>query len=159
MISLDSSYHIRTMNRAAVQMLHVEEIPADARLEEVVPAAAGETMRTLLHKAAVLGTVVRNIELAFPGKSLQIAATVTPLVDTAGQRTGWVVVLDDMTELLRMEKMSAWQEVARRMAHEIKNPLTPIRLSAERILRRYQQIMPPPQNEGLELPSIRIGKV
>ena len=142
-ISLDSNYHIRTMNRAAVQMLQAGEISGDARLEELVPAQACETIRALLHKSAVLGTVVRNIELAFPGKNLQLAATVTPLVDTSGQRTGWVVVLDDMTELLRMEKMSAWQEVARRMAHEIKNPLTPIQLSAERILRRYQQIGPP----------------
>jgi nitrogen fixation/metabolism regulation signal transduction histidine kinase len=98
----------------------------------------------------VLGTVARNIELALPGKSLQVAATVTPLIDTAGQRTGCVVVLDDMTELLRMEKLSAWQEVARRMAHEIKNPLTPIQLSAERVLKRYRQIAPLPETESLE---------
>ena len=141
-ISLDGNYRIRTMNRAAVQMLQAGEFSGDALLEEVVPAPAGESLRALLDKSAVLGTVVRNIELAFPGKSLQIAATVTPLVDTSGQRTGCVIVLDDMTELLRMEKMSAWQEVARRMAHEIKNPLTPIQLSAERVLKRYQQIAP-----------------
>ena len=140
-ISLDSNYHIRTMNRAAVQILQAGEFAGDAPLEEVVPAPAGESVRALLDKSAVLGTVVRNIELAFPGRSLQIAATVTPLVDTSGQRTGFVIVLDDMTELLRMEKMSAWQEVARRMAHEIKNPLTPIQLSAERVLKRYQQIV------------------
>jgi two-component system nitrogen regulation sensor histidine kinase NtrY len=64
---------------------------------------------------------------------------VTPLMDSTDQRTGWVLVLDDVTELLRVEKMTAWQEVARRMAHEIKNPLTPIQLSAERLLRRYRQ--------------------
>ena len=140
-ISLDSNYHIRTMNRAAVQILQAGEFAADAPLEEVVPAPAGESVRALLDKSAVLGTVVRNIELTFPGKSLQIAATVTPLADTSGQRAGFVIVLDDMTELLRMEKMSAWQEVARRMAHEIKNPLTPIQLSAERVLKRYQQVV------------------
>jgi nitrogen fixation/metabolism regulation signal transduction histidine kinase len=54
-----------------------------------------------------------------------------------------------MTELLRMEKMSAWQEVARRMAHEIKNPLTPIQLSAERILRRYRQISLSPDSKPI----------
>jgi nitrogen fixation/metabolism regulation signal transduction histidine kinase len=138
------------MNRAAEQMLQAGEIKANARLEDLIPAAAGETLQALLHKSAVLGTVVRNLELTFPGKSLQIAATATPLVDTAGQRTGWVVVLDDMTELLRMEKMAAWQEVARRMAHEIKNPLTPIQLSAERILKRYRQIGLLPQTENQE---------
>jgi two-component system, NtrC family, nitrogen regulation sensor histidine kinase NtrY len=146
-ISLDSNYHIRTMNRAAMQMLQVEEIAAEGLVADVVPAPAAKTISGLLQRSATLGTVVRNIELAFPGRSLQIAATVTPLVDTAGQRTGWVVVLDDMTELLRMEKMAAWQEVARRMAHEIKNPLTPIQLSAERILKRYRQILPSPETK------------
>ncbi|HTY64445.1 MAG TPA: ATP-binding protein [Acidobacteriota bacterium] len=141
-VSLDSSYRVRTMNRAAAQMLQAGEFAGDAPLEDAVPEAAGEALRALLDKSAVLGTVVRNIELAFPDKSLQIAATVTPLADAAGRRTGTVIVLEDMTELLRMEKMSAWQEVARRMAHEIKNPLTPIQLSAERVLKRYQQIMP-----------------
>jgi PAS domain S-box-containing protein len=146
-ISLDSNYRVRTMNRAAIQMLQAPEIAGEAKLEEAVPVPAAEAIRALLNKSAVLGTVMRNIELAFPGKSLQLAATVTPLVDASGQRTGWVVVLEDVTELLRIEKMSAWQEVARRLAHEIKNPLTPIQLSAERILRRYKQIMPFSQTE------------
>jgi len=141
-VSLDGNYRVRTMNRAAAQMLQAGEFAGDAPLEDAVPEASGEALRALLDKSAVLGTVVRNIELAFPDKSLQIAATVTPLADAAGRRAGYVIVLEDMTELLRMEKMSAWQEVARRMAHEIKNPLTPIRLSAERVLKRYQQIMP-----------------
>jgi two-component system, NtrC family, nitrogen regulation sensor histidine kinase NtrY len=141
-IALDSHYRVRTMNRAATEMLQVQNFARETALEEVIPSSACKMIRALLNKSAVLGTVVRNIELAFPGKTLHLAATVTPLVDTAGQRTGWVVVLDDMTELLRMEKMSAWQEVARRMAHEIKNPLTPIQLSAERILKRYRQFVP-----------------
>jgi two-component system nitrogen regulation sensor histidine kinase NtrY len=149
-VSLDADYHVRTMNRAAVQMLQVEEIAGNTKLDDVVPQQVGGAIRALLHKSAVLGTVARNIELALPGKSLQVAATVTPLIDTAGQRTGCVVVLDDMTELLRMEKLSAWQEVARRMAHEIKNPLTPIQLSAERVLKRYRQIAPLPETESLE---------
>ena len=149
-VSMDNDYRIRTMNRAAMQMLQAREIIGETRLEDVVQAPACETIHALLNKSTVLGPVVRNIELTFPGKSLQIAATVTPLVDNTGQRTGWVLVLDDMTELLRMEKMSAWQEVARRMAHEIKNPLTPIQLSAERILKRYRQIALPPQEEQPE---------
>jgi two-component system nitrogen regulation sensor histidine kinase NtrY len=141
-ISLDSRYRVRTMNRAAIQMLQARDAGGEVPLEELVPAQAYETIRPLLNKSSVLGTVVRNIELAFPGKNLQLAATVTPFADTSGEGTGWVVVLDDMTEILRMEKMSAWQEVARRLAHEIKNPLTPIQLSAERILRRHKQIVP-----------------
>ncbi len=141
-LSLDSQLHVRTMNRAAYLMLQVQGAPSDMPLEEVVQGPAAETIKMLLHKSAVLGPVVRNIELALPGKTLHLATTVTPLLDSAGQRRGWVVVLDDVTELLRMEKLSAWREVARRLAHEIKNPLTPIQLSAERMLRRYKQVLP-----------------
>jgi two-component system nitrogen regulation sensor histidine kinase NtrY len=141
-ISLDSNYCIRTMNRAAMQMLQIRDSVNEVKLVQVLQPSAFEAVHALLNKSSVLGTVVRNLELAFPGKTLHLAATVTPLIDNTEQRAGWVVVLDDMTELLRMEKMSAWQEVARRMAHEIKNPLTPIQLSAERILRRYKQMAP-----------------
>jgi two-component system nitrogen regulation sensor histidine kinase NtrY len=139
-ISLDVNYRIRTMNRAALQMLQVQAGAGEANLEEVLKGPSLETMRILLHKSTILGPVVRNIRLDLPDKSIHLASTVTPLVDSTGQRTGWVVVLDDVTELLRIEKMTAWQEVARRMAHEIKNPLTPIQLSAERLLRRYKHI-------------------
>ncbi len=149
-ISLDSRYHIRTMNRAAVRMLQAERVAGNVKLEEAVQAPACDTMRLLLSRSAILGTVVRNIEFSFPGKNMQYATTVTPLADSSGQHTGWVVVLEDMTELLRMEKMSAWQEVARRLAHEIKNPLTPIQLSAERLLRRYRQLAPSSATDTLE---------
>jgi len=145
-ISLDSEHRIRTMNRAAIDMLQLENFSGEAKLEEVIQSPASDILRGILTKSAVLGRVVKNIRLEFPGKSLQVASIVTPLTDSEGQPAGWVVVLDDMTELLRMEKLSAWQEVARRLAHEIKNPLTPIQLSAERVLRRYKQIGAPPQN-------------
>lgn len=139
-IALDAGGRVRTMNQAALGMLGIARPGGSATLEEVIAPPACGALRRLLRKAEVLGTVVKNIELAAPGGTLQIAATATPLVDGDGARAGWVVVLDDMTELLRMEKMAAWQEVARRLAHEIKNPLTPIQLSAERILKRYKQL-------------------
>ena len=140
-ISLDGNYRIHTMNRAAAQMLEVQGPVADVKLEQVVKEPAAGTLFMLLHKSAVLGVVIRTIEIELPGRTLHVATTVTPLLDSSGQRTGWVLVLDDVTELLRVEKMAAWQEVARRLAHEIKNPLTPIQLSASRVLRRYRQIM------------------
>jgi two-component system nitrogen regulation sensor histidine kinase NtrY len=158
-IALDANHKVRAINRAATQMLQAREVSGEAKIEDVVDKAAADSLSALLNKAAVLGTVTRNIELAFPGKSLQIAATVTPLIDAAGQRAGWVMVLDDMTELLKMEKMSAWQEVARRLAHEIKNPLTPIQLSAERILKRYKQIEFPVQQEGWQAEFARFDKL
>jgi two-component system nitrogen regulation sensor histidine kinase NtrY len=142
-VSLDANYGIHTMNRAAMQMLGAEGESCGMPLGDVVREPACATLRSLLHKATVLGTVQRNIELELHGRILQLAATVTPLVDSTGQRTGWVMVLDDLTELLHAEKVAAWQEVARRLAHEIKNPLTPIQLSAERMLHRYRQIPVP----------------
>ncbi len=149
-VSLDTSYRIRTMNPAAMQMLETHGPASDVLLEDVVKGSACNTLRLLLHKSSVLGPVARTIELPLPGKTLHLATTITPLADSTGRRTGWVMVLDDVTELLRIEKMTAWQEVARRMAHEIKNPLTPIQLSAERLLRRYKQIMPtlPPERKN-----------
>ena len=79
-ISFDSNYRIRTMNRAAIKMLQAQDFTGEANLEEVVQHPACETIRALLNKSAVLGTVVRNIELAFPGKNLSLAATVTPFL-------------------------------------------------------------------------------
>jgi len=139
-ISLDNSYKIRTINRAAAQMLEIQNPTKEADLEEIIQGSACDALRMLLHKSAVLGRVMRDIELELSGKVLHLATTVTPLTDSTGQRRGWVIVLDDVSELIRIEKMAAWQEVARRLAHEIKNPLTPIQLSAERALSRYRKL-------------------
>ena len=62
-----------------------------------------------------------------------------PLRDAGGGDPGRVLVLEDLTELIKAQQLAAWNEAARRIAHEIKNPLTPIRLSAERLLRKHQQ--------------------
>ena len=143
-IALDADGYVRAMNRAAMRMLAARKIVAETtpalKIEDVVAAGAREAMVNLMNQAVVLGSVSRNLELALPGGIVQLATTATPLVDGDGRRTGWVIVLEDITELVRMEKAAAWQEVARRLAHEIKNPLTPIRLSAERILHRYEQL-------------------
>jgi two-component system nitrogen regulation sensor histidine kinase NtrY len=140
---LHANSDIRTMNRAAGLLLDVSAQIAEVRLEDVVKGPALDTLRKLLRKSSVLGSVVRDLELELKGKTLHLATTVTPLVDSSEQHAGWVIVLDDLTELLQAEKMAAWQEVARRLAHEIKNPLTPIQLSAERMLHRFRQISLP----------------
>ncbi len=139
-IVLNSDHQIRTMNQAATRMLDMEGLGRDVFLEDVVKGPVGNTLRGLLRKSMALGPVVRDIDLNLKGRTLHLAASVTPLMGASEQRTGWVIVLDDLTELLRAEKLAAWQEVARRLAHEIKNPLTPIQLSAERMLHRFRQI-------------------
>ena len=71
------------------------------------------------------------------GRELQLAAVATALVGDNGEPAGQLLVLDDITPLIRAQKVAAWREVARRLAHEIKNPLTPIQLSAERLSRHF----------------------
>ena len=70
-------------------------------------------------------------------QELHLAAVATPLLGDSGKHEGVVLVLDDVTPLIRTQKVAAWREVARRLAHEIKNPLTPIQLSAERLRRHF----------------------
>jgi nitrogen fixation/metabolism regulation signal transduction histidine kinase len=78
--------------------------------------------------------------LSGEGGERRLEIALRPLTDASGsERGGWVVAVEDSTHVAREQKLAAWSEVARRVAHEIKNPLTPIRLSAERIARRLRQ--------------------
>jgi len=88
----------------------------------------------LMRRSLRMGVVSREIETVAAGRVLHLAVTVSSLGPRRAN-TGYVLVLDDLTEVLRAQKSAAWQEVARRIAHEIKNPLTPIQLSAQRLLR------------------------
>jgi len=81
-----------------------------------------------------MGTTTTQMEFSVQGSRLNVAVTVAALQHKA-QRAGYVVVFEDLSDVLHAQKQAAWREVARRVAHEIKNPLTPIALSAERILR------------------------
>ena len=81
-----------------------------------------------------MGTASQELEIPPAGRLMHAAVTVSPLGPRRAN-AGYVVVVDDLTDLLRAQKAAAWQEVAQRIAHEIKNPLTPIQLSAERLAR------------------------
>ena len=86
-----------------------------------------------MRRSLRMGVVSREIETVVAGRVMHVAVTVSSLGPRRAN-TGYVLVLDDLTEMLRAQKSAAWQEVARRIAHEIKNPLTPIQLSAQRLL-------------------------
>ncbi|MGH9493120.1 MAG: sensor histidine kinase, partial [Terriglobales bacterium] len=96
----------------------------------------------LLRKADRMGTATSQMEIALPRVRLNVAVTVASLQHD-GQRLGYVLVFEDLSDLLRAQKQAAWREVARRVAHEIKNPLTPIAISAERIRRHLERGAPP----------------
>src|SRR6202030_414328 len=103
-------------------------------LEDLLGTEADSTVQHLMRRSLRMGVVSREIETVVAGRVLHAAVTVSSLGPRRAN-TGFVLVLDDLTEMLRAQKSAAWQEVARRIAHEIKNPLTPIQLSAERLSR------------------------
>ena len=132
-ISLDSEGRVITLNTAAYRIFGDSARDAHT-LDDLVGEEASEEFRTLLRRALRIGTISKAIELRPKGRVTHTAVTVSAL-GASSANTGYVVVVDDLTDLLRAQKLAAWQEVAQRIAHEIKNPLTPIQISAERLGR------------------------
>jgi PAS domain S-box-containing protein len=136
-ISFDADYKIRTANQAAYRIFHIH-----------VNHFIGQTLLELVENYQELAEPLKSIQrllehaddiwqqrIAFlgPNGRQELLCRGTPLFSQEGQRVGAVVVFDDVTDLIQAQKSAAWGEVARRLAHEIKNPLTPIQLSAERL--------------------------
>ena len=132
-ISLDASGAILRGNTAVGRMFGTAARDAHS-LEELLGADAARTVQHLMRRSLRMGVVSREIETVVAGRVLHAAVTVSSLGPRRAN-TGFVLVLDDLTEMLRAQKSAAWQEVARRIAHEIKNPLTPIQLSSQRLAR------------------------
>ena len=132
-ISLDSAGAILRTNTAVTRMFG--SAARDIRsLEELLGADTSRLLQQLMRRALRMGVVSREIETVVSGRVLHLAVTVSSLGPRRAN-SGFVLVLDDLTEMLRAQKSAAWQEVARRIAHEIKNPLTPIQLSSQRLSR------------------------
>lgn len=133
-IGLDPEWRITILNRSAEALLGVRESEVLGRLlTEVVP----ETAKLLKEAETTRQRVVPgHITLTREGRDRIFAVRVTT-EQSAESQHGWVVTLDDITALIQAQRTSAWADVARRIAHEIKNPLTPIQLSAERLKRKY----------------------
>jgi len=132
-ISLDAGGTILRGNAAVARMFGA--VARDSRsLDELLGTEAARTVQHLMRRSLRMGVVSREIETVVAGRVLHAAVTVSSLGPRRAN-TGYVLVLDDLTEMLRAQKSAAWQEVARRIAHEIKNPLTPIQLSSQRLAR------------------------
>jgi PAS domain S-box-containing protein len=132
-ISLDSSGTIQRMNSSVLRMFGVQGQDIHS-LEELLGADSTRTVQYLMRRSLRMGVVSREMETVVTGRVVHLAVTVSSLGPRRAN-TGYVLVFDDLSELLRAQKTAAWQEVARRIAHEIKNPLTPIQLSAQRLTR------------------------
>jgi two-component system nitrogen regulation sensor histidine kinase NtrY len=138
-IALDGSGRISTVNGAAERLLGIGDESIGQPLREVF---AREELAPLLpivdaveHRTE--SALVQEVALTREGREINLATAATVLTGTGGQAEGAVLVLDDVTPLIRAQRVAAWRDVARRLAHEIKNPLTPIQLSAERLRRHF----------------------
>ena len=140
-ISTDENAGIATINRSALWMLGLDDRPQNATpIDRVVHGPQGEELAALCRRARRSEIAHSEIEFKRPnGSSLLTATTAIALRNSEGTIEGLVIVIEDLTDLIQAERAAAWGEVARRMAHEIKNPLTPIQLSAERIMRNYER--------------------
>ncbi len=136
-VSLDSSGEIARVNSAVVTILG--ESAREARtLPDLLGEDAARAALHLMRRSLRMGAASREIEIAAGGRLVRAAVTVSSL-GPRRSNPGFVVVIDDLTGLLQAQKAAAWQEVAQRIAHEIKNPLTPIQLSAQRLLRQLNR--------------------
>ena len=141
-VSFDPLGRLTTINRAAARMLGVNEATATGRLLEEV--FAGPALRPVVAQVQRMrrpnaASAELAVQLRRPGATLSLVASATALRGPDNEYAGTVVVLDDLTELLKAQRVAAWREVAQRIAHEIKNPLTPIQLSAQRLRRRLSR--------------------
>ena len=139
-IALDAAGKVTMINDSAAQMLRLkreEVLGREARV--LLPPAAYHRMVEVVAaaRAAARGTVEKSLHLILPNQTLYLLLKTTVLKDEAGRDLGVVIVFEDLTELERAQRLAAWREVARRIAHEVKNPLTPLKLAAQRLQRRY----------------------
>jgi two-component system nitrogen regulation sensor histidine kinase NtrY len=138
-VSLDPQSCVTTLNRAAAAMFGLQRATAVGRpVEQVFGSPDLADVIGLVQRVRRLraGAVDQELHLRRKGATVSLLASATALRGPEGEYAGAVLVVDDLTELLKAQRLAAWREVAQRIAHEIKNPLTPIQLSAQRLRRR-----------------------
>jgi len=131
-ISVSADEHIERVNRALSGIFSREAVASAKRLADLFSPEHLAEIRYLLKRARRTGAAASQLEIRQASSVLHLAVTAASLAE----QRGFVLVLEDTSDLLRAQKAAAWQEVARRIAHEIKNPLTPISLCADRIARQ-----------------------
>jgi two-component system nitrogen regulation sensor histidine kinase NtrY len=133
-LAFTDTFDLLSVNHAALQMLQIEEPRSGANLADVLMGDLTPLFDTLRELTA-RGGRAREVTLIRGGELRYLEVSVARL---SGGDEGWVVAIEDSTSLVQAQKLAAWNEAARRIAHEIKNPLTPIQLSAERIARKFR---------------------
>jgi PAS domain S-box-containing protein len=141
-LSIGSDGSIQRVNQALSRIFPAEQVARATRLEDLFSRDDTAEIKYLMKRARRTGAASHTLELRTESRKVHLSVTVAALESRL--TSGFVVVLEDTSELLRAQKAAAWHEVARRVAHEIKNPLTPIALSAERIGRQLDKLDVPP---------------
>lgn len=139
-MSVDAEGKILTINKSAEKMLGLKsEEVIRKNYKEVMAPELLKVIREFLIDRGLLrkGSLERQIRLTLEGRTLPLLVSINILHDDRGDFVGLVTVFEDVSEIEKVQRMAAWREVARRIAHEVKNPLTPIQLSAQRLKKKY----------------------
>jgi two-component system nitrogen regulation sensor histidine kinase NtrY len=138
-VSIGPDGRVSTINSAAARLLEVDPGIVGSPVEQVLGREDLAPLAALVRSVSAGSgkPAAQEIALAREGREIHLAAAATALQGEGGAREGTVLVFDDVTPLVRTQRVAAWRDVARRLAHEIKNPLTPIQLSAERMGRHF----------------------
>jgi two-component system nitrogen regulation sensor histidine kinase NtrY len=160
-VSLGPDGQIETINGAALRLLEVDRSVIGVRAEDVCRREDLKPLEVLFAqtRSGSPAPAVQEVALLREGRELHLAAAATQLLRDDGTAGGAVVVFDDVTPLIRTQRVAAWRDVARRLAHEIKNPLTPIQLCAERMRRQFSTAPAPARALVEECTSTIVGEV
>jgi two-component system nitrogen regulation sensor histidine kinase NtrY len=141
-VSVDPAGAITTWNKAAEQMLGVKaERALGKHYREIFRAESLRAIGEIADSVEGGEIVEREVKLTLEERLVTVMASAATLRDDDGAILGVMIFLEDITQIQKVQRMEAWREVARRIAHEIKNPLTPIQLSAERLRKRYGKML------------------
>jgi two-component system nitrogen regulation sensor histidine kinase NtrY len=144
-ISVSLDERIQRVNRALRGIFSDEVLTSAHKLSDLFPPDELAEIRYVLNRARRTGTAACQLDLTRASSVLHLAVTVASLEE----QRGFVMVLEDTSDLMRAQKSAAWHEIARRIAHEIKNPLTPISLCADRIARQLPRLPLRPESRAI----------
>jgi len=140
-VSIDKSGKVTTINRVAEELLGLtDETALGKKYRDILKPKDEDFLKAMVVEMNKRGTenIERQVQIDLKDKTIPVLLNLTMLKDDNGDYLGMVAVLEDLSHLLKTQRMMAWKEVAQRIAHEVKNPLTPIQLSAQRLSKRYR---------------------
>jgi two-component system nitrogen regulation sensor histidine kinase NtrY len=154
-ISVDMTDHITTVNRRAGELLQIDPADSVGKHAKTLLSAENYNIFSSIIKSMQENSLMalqKEIRISVNDETIPLSLHISILKNEEGREIGRIMVFDDMTPIVNAQRAAAWTEVARRIAHEIKNPLTPIRLSAERIAKKFgSQIQDPAFQDSIRM--------